>query len=463
MKKISLAILFVHLSILSWCQSRERDSLQHILATTKEDTTRVIAMVTLSFYTDNVDSCFSRDSAALKLAREIGFKKGEARALNQLGNDFWNAANYPRAMDNYFQSLRINEEIGDLEGLTSNYSNLSNIYATQEDFPTALQYSYKAIGIRRKTGGRVHVMYAILGNIYEKMNMPDSALAYYSRSYELYNATHDKYQLSSVLSGLGNVHSQKGNTELAFAFYRMGIAAAPQDSEDFSKSYYGLASLFKESGKTDSAFYYAQKGIMAAALWPEMYIKCAQLLSDLYEGRDKDQAFYYYKKAIETKDSIYAAGKQLLLRNLSYNEQERQQEKAAAESKAREDRKHNLQYAAVAIGLMLFAIVFLLLSHSVIVNERFIRFLGIVLLLLVFEFINLFIHPYIVRLTGNSLLFILLVTVCIAALLVPVHHRLEKWILYRLVEKNKKIRLKAAKKTIAELEPQYKEEKKDIY
>ena len=161
MKKISLAILFVHLSILSWCQSRERDSLQHILATTKEDTTRVIAMVTLSFYTDNVDSCFSRDSAALKLAREIGFKKGEARALNQLGNDFWNAANYPRAMDNYFQSLRINEEIGDLEGLTSNYSNLSNIYATQEDFPTALQYSYKAIGIRRNR--RSFVMRALSG------------------------------------------------------------------------------------------------------------------------------------------------------------------------------------------------------------------------------------------------------------------------------------------------------------
>jgi hypothetical protein len=42
--------------------------------------------------------------------------------------------------------------------------------------------------------------------------------------------------------------------------------------------------------------------------------------------------------------------------------------------------------------------------------------------------------------------------VCIAALLVPLHHRTEKWILHRLVEKNKKIRLEAAKKTIAKLE-----------
>jgi hypothetical protein len=47
---------------------------------------------------------------------------------------------------------------------------------------------------------------------------------------------------------------------------------------------------------------------------------------------------------------------------------------------------------------------------------------------------------------------LLLVLVCVAALLAPIHHRLEKWILQRLVEKNKKIRLAAAKKTIATLE-----------
>jgi hypothetical protein len=57
-----------------------------------------------------------------------------------------------------------------------------------------------------------------------------------------------------------------------------------------------------------------------------------------------------------------------------------------------------------------------------------------------------------VKVTGDRLVLILLATVCIAALLVPVHHRMEILILQRLVEKNKKIRLKAAKKTIAKLE-----------
>ena len=40
----------------------------------------------------------------------------------------------------------------------------------------------------------------------------------------------------------------------------------------------------------------------------------------------------------------------------------------------------------------------------------------------------------------------------IAALLVPLHHKLEKWATHKLVEKNKQIRLVAAKKTLEKLE-----------
>ncbi|HVX27394.1 MAG TPA: hypothetical protein VHB70_13680 [Parafilimonas sp.] len=73
-------------------------------------------------------------------------------------------------------------------------------------------------------------------------------------------------------------------------------------------------------------------------------------------------------------------------------------------------------------------------------------------LLIVFEFINLVIHPYISEATHDSPIFMLIVLVAIAALLIPLHHRLEKWIKEKMVEKNKKIRLEAAKKTIEKLE-----------
>jgi len=111
-----------------------------------------------------------------------------------------------------------------------------------------------------------------------------------------------------------------------------------------------------------------------------------------------------------------------------------------------------LQYAVLGIGLISFLMLFFLLSNTIIVRTGFVKYLGIIALLLVFEFINLLIHPFIAGITNHSPFFMLLIMVCIAALLIPAHHYLEKWITGKLVAKNKSIRLAAAKKTIAELE-----------
>ena len=103
-------------------------------------------------------------------------------------------------------------------------------------------------------------------------------------------------------------------------------------------------------------------------------------------------------------------------------------------------------------GIICFIILFLLFSRTVIANEKWISFFGIVALLIVFEFLNLLLHPFLEGITNHSPVLMLLALVCIAALLVPLHHKLEKWAKTKLVEKNKQIRLTAAKKTIEQLE-----------
>jgi hypothetical protein len=92
------------------------------------------------------------------------------------------------------------------------------------------------------------------------------------------------------------------------------------------------------------------------------------------------------------------------------------------------------------------------MSRSFITNEKLIRFLGILALLLVFEFINLLVYAYLEELTNHSQVLVLLLLVGIASLLIPIHHRLEKWAIVRIIEKNKQVRLAAAKLTIEKLE-----------
>ena len=120
--------------------------------------------------------------------------------------------------------------------------------------------------------------------------------------------------------------------------------------------------------------------------------------------------------------------------------------------KEEQQRKQNIQYALLALGILSFIILFLALSRRHITNTKVIQFLGVVALLVVFEFLNLLLHPFLERITHHNPILMLLALVCIAALLVPLHHKLEKWATHKLVEKNKQIRLAAAKKTIEQLD-----------
>ncbi|MBP8115527.1 MAG: hypothetical protein KAY50_09235, partial [Chitinophagaceae bacterium] len=144
------------------------------------------------------------------------------------------------------------------------------------------------------------------------------------------------------------------------------------------------------------------------------------------------------------------SNQQILL--MTFEEDLRQQEVAAEKVKEEQQRKQNIQYALLALGIITFVILFLGLSRRHITNTKVIQFLGVVALLVVFEFLNLLLHPFLERITHHNPILMLLALVCIAALLVPLHHKLEKWATHKLVEKNKQIRLAAAKKTIEHLE-----------
>jgi tetratricopeptide (TPR) repeat protein len=366
-------------------QTRIIDSLKHLLTSTIHDTTRVMALRTLAFYMPSVDA-LKLDSQALSLARKIKYANGEAASLNQFGNDFLGTGNLPRALDYYLQSMKINEKISNLDGLASNYGNIANIYSAQEDYNAALASLYKSIKLRQQTGNdKIRNTYMLMGSVYEKMDQLDSSMLYYQKSLEIFNRISDKYQLSAVLYGLGKVNAKLGHTELAFAYYRMGIVAdAPfPDSIGYFGNSYGLAALFKQTGQTDSSIYYAKRALSGTKR-SDIIIKSGLLLSELYEGKDDRQSFYYYKLAISTRDSVLSAEKQTQIKNMNFNEQERQREITSAELKAKKERVHNIQYAAITLGVISFLILFFALSHSIVVNERWVRFFGILTLSLLF-------------------------------------------------------------------------------
>ncbi len=68
-------------------------------------------------------------------------------------------------------------------------------------------------------------------------------------------------------------------------------------------------------------------------------------------------------------------------------------------------------------------------------NRRVVQFLGLLGLLLLFEFISLFLHPYIAEWTHHIPVLMIVILVGIASVLVSLHHRLQELVRELLARK----------------------------
>jgi hypothetical protein len=252
------------------------------------------------------------------------------------------------------------------------------------------------------------------------------------------------------------VHSQIGNKELALSYYRMAIhqSMLVKNPRQLNIAYTGIAEHFLEAGNRDSAIVNSMNAIGAVANTNYFYLanRPSELLSVVYKNQNCDSTIKYLSLHQSAKDALSNSRANQQVQLMTIEEDLRQQEVATQKNLAAEERNQSIQYAMIAIGIVILTILFLVLSHSIIVTEKFISFFAILGLLIIFEFVNLLIHPFLANITHHSPVLMLLVMVLIASILIPIHHRLEKWIKLKMTNKNKMIRLSAAKKMLRELE-----------
>jgi hypothetical protein len=98
----------------------------------------------------------------------------------------------------------------------------------------------------------------------------------------------------------------------------------------------------------------------------------------------------------------------------------------------REERFKQLQMLLIAIFIPGFFLLTLVLSR-VNVPIKVIRILGVLSLLFLFEYLTLMLHPTVASLTHHTPVFEILIFVALAAILIPLHHKLEHWFIHKLI------------------------------
>jgi len=83
----------------------------------------------------------------LKIAREIGDRRGEGVGLGNLGTEYYILGETKKAIEYYEQGLKITREIGDIRNEGVCLGNLGNAYRALGDAKKAIDYYEQALKI----------------------------------------------------------------------------------------------------------------------------------------------------------------------------------------------------------------------------------------------------------------------------------------------------------------------------
>lgn len=440
MKKFGLIILLFCCLPRGFAQKNIADSLSILLEKEINDSNRV----TLLWKMANASSIYNPDTAmilankALALARQARYEAGESMALGIIANTFLKIGNYPRALDFYLKKLKIEENRNDPNNLATVIMNIGVLYVLQEEYRKAIINYMKADSIC-SINNIEKLKYNIalnLGDVYNRLNIHDSAYAYFSKSLHLAEARNDGDLIGASKVGLGHVYFKLGNDTLTRSNYTEALVYLHEanDEELICEASLGLAKLYEKLNRPDSSETYARNTLFLAKKdgFLSFNLDAASFLSDHYKKRKiYDSALYYHEQAESLKDSISSKDRVRESQILSSNEQLRQAEIAETKRRAAEERNIQLQYLFIGMFIPGFFLITLLLSR-IRVHIRLIKLLGILSLLILFEYLTLLLHPYVVELTHHKPVYEIMIFVSIAAILIPAHHRIEHWLIKKL-------------------------------
>lgn len=460
MKKLVPSFLLLLLPFFLHAQTNEVDSLKQLLQAETSDTGRVILLNQISklLVINHADTALILSQRALALAKKTGFKKGEATSLNRIANVFAYTGNNPKSLEFHLEALKKAEAINDKTLIAWITGNIGTDYSYQGNEHAAIDYTLKSLGLAKRMQDTFQVvsMLVNLGASYNELGILDSARMYSNQAYDLSMKTKERTGISVMLTNLGNIYYKLGQPAIAIANYNLALPYALEndDKDGLSGIYLGMAEVFLKAKSPDSALHYAKLSLAIAkegGFIPKV-MEASNFLTDFYTSiNNTDSTLVYLKATIAAKDSMFNAEKARQIESLTLDESMRQLKINEEKEAVAEERHRNIQYAVIGVGVLSFLILFLVYSRTIIANEKAIRFMGILALLLVFELLNLFLHPYIGSLTHETPILQLLIAVALASILIPLHHKLQHLLTHQMVIKNKRLRLAAAERTVAKL------------
>ena len=388
--KIKHYILFGFLSIaflpaFASDSDKKIDSLENLLLRSVPDTGKVILLNKLSFQYLRVASyekALSMGNQAFELSVKLGYKRGQAKSLINIGNVFLVTPALENAKKNYLSALDFATQIGDKVIMSDCNNNLGEVFRLEGNFQQALFYYLESLKIEEalsnkagvsETLNNIGLLYYKLGNfskaienykrsiqisreikddyilsinllnmaeLYADTKKPDTALSYYEQAASLSKEINDKGTWARSLLGIGTIYSAWNKQPEAITYFKqaLNIGESCGDKVIVCNCLMRLGSIFENDKAYDKAIAYEKRSMALAlelGLKPELR-DCYYLLTQAYIHSDNSQkAFEYFDLYTQLNDSLHnkEISRQVAEMQAKYESEKKQQENMVLQQK----------------------------------------------------------------------------------------------------------------------------------
>ncbi|MEI9920613.1 MAG: ATP-binding protein [Bacteroidota bacterium] len=280
-----------------------------------EDTTHVNLLNRMALTIRESDHILAEQYAqdALDIAEKIGYQKGKAEALGNLGWVSYRKTDFVNTLHYSIEAMQIAEQIGYKTEMARSLNNIAAVSFDQGQYDKAIAEFKKAIKLAydSRDGKTIGRSLNNIAYVYLTANINiDSADYYGARAAQYCESIKDNFLIAFALRTNGDVLVQRSQYDKALKLYQRGIALAEASRIPAMRTaiYHRIAKVYVQLGRNDDAIQVLLDNADDSKKSGnrEELERTYKVLSEIYHKLgQQDQAYNYLDQYTLLHDSIY--------------------------------------------------------------------------------------------------------------------------------------------------------------
>ncbi len=345
--------------------------MKEALSVAKENNLADLEILVLDYFVQSrggMEGLFSKDSLNSYYGRALLLNRKLHRDSLGLMWTFvysWtDIGNFPKALQTELAILHVFEARKDTSNIQGILETMCELYWSAKDFKKSIEYCYEIIKYGPKDLHSYGQAYVILASDFLGLKQTDSARFYAGKAYQIaLDHYHDPKKIEGgVLDDLGLVYFELGEDSIALDYLRTAYTYFTRNNNDvnnYTETVMGLAKCFLKAGLSDSSLYYAKLSFNISKKngFLNYLSESGGLIADYYKGKHKiDSAYYYQQVGFEAYKTLYSDENSKQIQNMSFAEQQREQDVELAKKIAADEYRSRLKIYMLIGGLIILSL-----------------------------------------------------------------------------------------------------------